>query len=86
MANKSAQKRERQNETKRMHNREIKSAVRTAVKHFEANIAKGDKKQAKESLALAIKKLDSAASKHVLHKNMVARKKSRLQKQFNNLA
>ncbi len=81
----SAAKRERQNEKRRMRNRETKSTVRTAVKKFQLATQAGDKTDAKEKYDLAIKLIDTAGSKGVYHANTVSRKKSRLTAQYNAL-
>ncbi len=86
MANRSAEKRERQNVKRRMHNRMIKSSVRTQIKKFDAAVQAKDKEAAKTAMDLSFKLLDSAASKGVLHKNTASRKKSRLYKAFAKLA
>ncbi len=86
MSNRSAEKRERQNAKRRLHNRQIKSTVRTAIKKFDAAVVAGDKAKASEAMALSFKLLDSAASKGVLHRNTASRKKSRLYKAFAKLA
>ncbi len=86
MSNKSAEKRERQNATRRMHNRMVKSAVRTAIKKFDAAVAANDKEAAQAAMALSFKLLDSAAGKGVLHRNTASRKKSRMYQAFAKLA
>ena len=86
MANRSAEKRERQNVKRRIHNRMIKSSVRTQIKKFDAAVQAKDKDAAKVAMDLSFKLLDSAASKGVLHKNTASRKKSRLYKAFAKLA
>ena len=86
MANRSAEKRERQNVKRRMHNRMIKSSVRTQIKKFDAAVVAGDKEAAKDAMALSFKLIDSAASKGVLHRNTASRKKSRIYKAFAKLA
>ncbi len=79
MANiKSAKKRIKVTETKTLRNRMVKSAVKTAIKKFEEAVKVNNAEEAKALLVEANKSLDMAASKGVLHKNMVARKKSRL--------
>lgn len=76
MANiKSQIKRNRQNEKARLRNRAVRSELRTVVKT--AQTAAGSEDEA-EALRLAIKKIDKAAAKGVLHKNTAARQKSRL--------
>ena len=75
MANtKSAKKRMRQNERRRIRNRGIRSQVRSAVKM--ARTSEGA--AMKTSVADAIRSLDKAVSKGVLHRNTAARKKSAL--------
>ena len=87
MANiKSAKKRIKVTETKTLNNRMIKSALKTAVKKFEMAIEANNAEEAKALFVKAAKSLDMAASKGVLHKNMVARKKSRLAAKLNAMA
>ena len=78
MANtKSALKRMRQDEKRRLRNRMVRSKVRTAVKG--ARVALGQKSEDVRTLvAVAIRSLDKAVAKGVLHKNTAARKKSAL--------
>jgi small subunit ribosomal protein S20 len=82
----SAAKRERQNEKRRLRNRETKSEVRTAVKKFQLAVQTQDRDLAKEKLDYAIKLIDTAGSKGVFHANTVSRKKSRLSAQYQGLA
>jgi len=86
VSNKSAEKRERQNAKRRLRNRQTKSAVRTAIKKFDAAVLAGDKAKASEAMALSFKLLDSAAGKGALHRNTASRKKSRLYKAYAKLA
>ena len=73
MANiKSAKKRVRVIQAKTLRNKMTRSALKTAIKKAES----GDK----ESVTLAIKKVDQAAAKGLIHKNKAARKKSQLAK------
>ena len=76
--NKSAEKRLRQNLKRRVHNRSIKSRVKTSIKGFEAAVAKQDKAAAETTFAEFVKLADTAAGKGIFHKNTIARKKSRL--------
>jgi len=62
-------------------NRKIKGQFRSAIKITRESLAKDDVKKAKEYLKKSIKALDKAAQKKVLHKNTVARMKSRLNKE-----
>ena len=75
MANtRSAKKRIRQNERRRVRNRGVRSKVRSAVKT--ARSTEGT--EMRTSIAEAIRILDKAVSKGVLHRNTAARKKSAL--------
>jgi small subunit ribosomal protein S20 len=67
-------------------NKADKSALKTAVKKFEAAVAAGDKEAAAKAYALAVKKLDTAAAKGIVHKNNAARKKSQYTVALNNMA
>lgn len=82
---KSAIKRTHVSERKHLRNRAAKSAVRTFVKTAEKSIktASVSEELTVEAVARALKELDSAASKGILHKNNAARRKSRLMKKLN---
>lgn len=86
MANtKSALKRMRQNEKRRVRNRAVRSRVRTAIKV--ARVALGDTSQEVRALvAAAIRSLDKAVTKGVVHKNAAARKKSALTRRLASLS
>ncbi|WCO65619.1 30S ribosomal protein S20 [Iamia majanohamensis] len=80
MANiKSQIKRNRQNEKRRVRNKAVRSDLRTRSKVAEAAAVEGAD-DADEALRLAVKRIDQAASKGVIHKNQAARRKSRLVK------
>ena len=83
MANiKSAIKRMRQNEVRRLRNRAIRSRVRSAVKLVTS--ATGELTPAlQETYRDAVRVLDKAVTKGVLHKNTASRKKSRLARLLN---
>ena len=86
MANtRSAEKRMRQGEKRRVRNAAVRSAVRTAVKGTRGTIGAGTVDAARASLAHTIRLLDKAVTKGVLHKNAAARRKSRLMRQLNAL-
>ncbi len=87
MANiKSAMKRIRTNEKRRVRNAAVRSSLRTAVKSTRAAIESGQAEQARETLHGTIQALDKAVTKGVIHGNAAARKKSRLTRQLNALA
>ena len=85
MANiKSQMKRIKTNEKARLRNKVQKSSLRTAIKKFETEIAEGNKEAAK-LLPNMYKKIDSAVSKGILHKNKANRLKSKYAKNINEL-
>lgn len=75
---KSAKKRVLVIETKTLQNKMTKSAIKTALKKFDAAVEAGDKALATSVFTNCVKKLDQAAAKGVYHKNTVSRKKSQL--------
>ena len=75
---KSQWKRMRKSEDQRMRNKDVRSALKTDIKKFEAACAAGEKDAARESFLQASRTLDKAASKGVIHKNKAANKKSRM--------
>ena len=84
MANiKSQIKRNRQNELARQRNKAYRSALKTRIKTFLQAAEGGDKDAAAEAYREAVRTLDKAASKGVIHKNTAANKKSRLAKHLN---
>lgn len=84
--NPSARKRIRQTLKRTARNQARKSRMRTFVKKVEAAIASGDKGAAAEALREAQPEMQRAATKGVVHSNMVARKLSRLSARVKALA
>ncbi len=83
MANhKSALKRIRSSERKRLRNRNVRSSTRTMIKRARTTLQEGDADAAREAIREAIRTLDKAVSKGVVHRNNAARRKSRLMKQL----
>ncbi|HEX9029618.1 MAG TPA: 30S ribosomal protein S20 [Anaerolineales bacterium] len=79
MANiKSAIKRNKQNEKRRVRNRVVRGRARTFVKKALTGIEEGNLEEARQATQVAISALDKAAQKGVIHKNNAARRKSRL--------
>ena len=83
MATRSAAKAHRQSLQRRLRNRTVKSATKTAVKNANDAIASGDLEAAREAVRTALSALDRAAQKGVLHANNAGRRKSRLLLKFN---
>ncbi len=86
MANIQSQiKRNRQNETRRVRNKAVRSELRTREKNVMSAAESGDSAQAEELLRLAQRRIDRAASSGVIHKNTAARRKARLTKRVHAL-
>ena len=66
-------------------NKGLKSTVKNAIKNTDKAVAAGNKENALKSLKLAIKSLDNAKVKGLVHKNKVDREKSRLTKKVNSM-
>jgi small subunit ribosomal protein S20 len=79
--NAAAEKRMRQEQKRRLHNRSIKSLVKTQITKARQAIATDA--EAEEAVRAAVSELDRAAKKGVIHRNNAARRKSRLMKQLN---
>ena len=83
MANlKSAIKRNRQNKKRRLRNRVYRGQARTYVRDARAAMLAEDMDEARAATLMAVKALDKAAEKGVIHKNNASRRKSRLMKQL----
>ncbi len=87
MANtKSALKMIRVSERRRVRNQSIRSAAKTYVTKANILIARGAAaEETQESIQRAIKALDKAAQKGIIHKNNAARRKSRLIQRLNRM-
>ena len=83
---KSAKKRVLVTATKTMQNKMFKTSLKTALKKYEAAIEAGDKALATETYKDAVKKIDKAVAKNIIHKNAAARKKSSFTKKLNAIA
>jgi small subunit ribosomal protein S20 len=82
---KSAEKRNRQNEKRREHNRVIRSRIRTYTNKFEEALESGDKDAAQEAYQDIVSALDRAARKNVIPKERASRKKGRMAKRLDAL-
>ncbi len=84
MANiKSQIKRNRQNERRRLRNKAARSEIKTRVKAAVGAADSGARAEdSAEALRLAVKRLDKAAAKGIIHKNQAANRKSRLMRRL----
>ena len=86
MANiKSQKKRILTNEKSRQRNVAVRSKVKTLVKRTDEMIAAKDSDKAKAELLTAISAIDRACTKGVIHRNQAARRKSSLQRRYNQM-
>jgi len=86
MANvKNAKKKIKQIAKTTKEHEQLKSTVKNSIKRTDKLVAAGKKEEAEKSLRLAIKSLDNAKSKGLVHKNKVDREKSRLTLKVNKM-
>ncbi len=86
MANiKSQIKRNKQNRVARLRNRVYRGSARTYIRKAQSAIRSEDTELAETEVLKAIRALDKAAQKGVIHKNNAARRKSRLMAQYNSI-
>jgi small subunit ribosomal protein S20 len=81
---KSQIKRNRTNEAARLRNKAARSELKTRVKRAVTSASAGAETSA-EDLRLAVKRLDKAAARGIIHKNQAANRKSRLVRRINAL-
>jgi small subunit ribosomal protein S20 len=77
---KSQIKRNKQNEKARLRNKAVKSELKTEIRKFREAAESGDADATNTQLRAALRKLDKAASKGVIHKNQAANRKSAIAK------
>ena len=82
---KSAKKRVLVAEARNARNKADKSALKTAIKKFEAAAVEGNRTEAEGTYKVAVKAIDKAAAKGLLHKNNAAHKKSALTLKLNQI-
>ena len=83
---KSAKKRVQLTKVNNERKKAAKSLLRTNVKKFDAAVEAGNKEQADSAYKAAVKTVDQAVKKGILHKNTAARKKSSMTLKMNKLA
>ena len=82
---KSAAKRDALSKAQNAKNRAAKTLLKTNLKKFDAAIAEGDRETAVSAYKVAVKTVDHAATKHLIHKNNAANKKSQLTVKLNEM-
>lgn len=82
---KSAKKRVKVISSKTLRNQILKSGLKTCIKNFDKTVESGDKAAAEAAFRFAVKKLDQAAAKNILHDNAASRKKSQMAIKLNSM-
>jgi len=83
---KSAEKRVRQSERRRLTNRGNRAKLRTSIKKLRSALADSEAKEINSQLPLTVSEIDKAVQKGVLHRNAAARYKARLTARVNQAA
>ena len=79
---KSAKKRVKIIAAKTLQNQMFKTSLKTTIKKYEAAVAGNDKANIAKTYKDAVKKIDKAAARGIVHKNKAARKKSQFAKKY----
>jgi small subunit ribosomal protein S20 len=79
----SARKNARKSAKLRLRNRSTKKAIKNELKKFDELAAKGPSPELSQEIIVAIRKLDKAAARRIIHPNLAARKKSQLARLIN---
>ena len=82
---KSAMKRDEKSKLQNAKNKADKSALKTKLKKFDAAVAEGDRDAAVSTNKVAVKAVDRAATKGLIHKNKAAHQKSAMALKMNEL-
>jgi len=80
---KSAQKRVRQVEKRQLRNKSVLSQCKTSITKAEKFIFSGEMESAEAAVVTALRSLDKAVEKGIIHANNAARRKARLMKKLN---
>jgi len=83
---KSAKKRVKVISVKTLQNKMFKTQLKSTIKKFYAAVEAGNKDEAKVAYTAAVKKVDQAVAKNILHKNNAAHKKSQFTLLLNKMA
>jgi len=83
---KSAEKRVRIGKIRETRNKSNRTFLKTTLKRFDAAVVSGNKEEAASAYTTAVKTVDQAVSRNLLHKNNAARKKSKLTKRLTSMA
>lgn len=82
---KSSAKRDQLAKARNAKNKAAKSALKTTIKKFNAAVAEGDKETAASTYKAAVRAVDKAAGKNLIHSNNAANKKSKMARKLNTM-
>ena len=82
---KSAEKRVQVSKVNAARNKADKSKLKTVLKKFDTAVAEGNREEAQSAYKVAVKTVDQAVSKGIIHKNNAAHKKSALDTKLNSI-
>ena len=82
----SQEKRNRQNEKRRLRNKAVRTTLRTHMKKFRSAAELGDAQATEVAYRAAARQLDKAVSKGVVHRNYAANQKSQMAKRLTSLS
>ena len=83
---KSAEKRAKLGKVREMRNKAGRTRLKTTLKRFDQAVAEGNRAEADGAYKVAVKTVDKAVTKGLLHKNNAARKKSSLTRKLGDMA
>ena len=83
---KSAKKRVLLSRGRKERRKKANSVLKTSLKRFQGAVAAGDAAQTDSAYKAAVKTIDQAVKKGILHKNTAARKKSSIARKMNSIA
>jgi len=82
---KSAEKRVKISRIREARNKANRTFLKTTLKKFDTAVAEGNRPEADSAYQVAVKTVDKAVAKGLLHKNNAARKKGNLTKRLNSI-
>ena len=80
-----AKQRVQTTEARTLRNKMYRSEMKTIIKKFDMAVESGDKDAAKAAYLAAVKKVDQASARGILHKNTASHRKSKFTKKLNAL-
>ena len=82
---KSAKKRVKTTEKRALRNKMYRTEMKTIIKKFNLAVESGDKAAAEAAYTAAVKKVDQASARGILHKNTASHRKTKFTKKLNSM-